>query len=322
MKILITGAAGFISSTCLKLVNQGHNVYGIDNINDYYDHKLKYDRLNQLGFDEFESKIFKKEIQSSKFKRLRFSRIDLVDDLSITKLFKKEGFEVVCNLAAQAGVRYSIKNPKDYIDSNIIGFYNILEACGNYNIKHLVYASSSSVYGESKRVPFKTSHIVDKPVSLYAATKKSNELMAHSYGHLYNFKTTGLRFFTVYGPWGRPDMAYFLFVDAILNNRPIKVFNNGEMKRDFTYIDDIVQGLCKIIELDVENRFHYKLFNIGNNKTETLSDFISNIERILKISASKNFFPIQKEMYPKLGQILTTYTMKLVINQILKLMLV
>ena len=295
MKILITGAAGFIGfHTCLKLVNQGHNVYGIDNINDYYDHKLKYDRLNQLGFDEFESKIFKKEIQSSKFKRLRFSRIDLVDDLSITKLFKKEGFEVVCNLAAQAGVRYSIKNPKDYIDSNIIGFYNILEACRNYNIKHLVYASSSSVYGESKRVPFKTSHIVDKPVSLYAATKKSNELMAHSYGHLYNFKTTGLRFFTVYGPWGRPDMAYFLFVDAILNNRPIKVFNNGEMKRDFTYIDDIVQGLCKIIELDVENRFHYKLFNIGNNKTETLSDFISNIERILKISASKNFFPIQK----------------------------
>jgi len=295
MKILVTGAAGFIGfHTCLKLVKHGHVVYGIDNINDYYDPKLKYDRLNELGFYETETKIFNKEVLSNKFKFLRFSRIDLVDEKSVIKLFEKERFEVVCNLAAQAGVRYSIKNPKKYIDSNIVGFFNILEACRNYNVKHLVYASSSSVYGESKKVPFKTSHNVDSPVSLYAATKKTNELMAHSYGHLYNFKTTGLRFFTVYGPWGRPDMAYFLFVDAIVNNRPINVFNKGEMKRDFTYIDDIVQGLCKIIELDVKNRFHYKLFNIGNNKTETLIDFISNIEKILNISANKNFLPIQR----------------------------
>ena len=230
MKILVTGAAGFIGfHTCLKLVSQGHEVYGIDNINDYYDPQLKFDRLNELGFSEVESKLFKNEVQSAKFNSLRFSRIDLVDYESIDNLFRQEQFEVVCNLAAQAGVRYSIENPKAYINSNISGFLNILEGCRYHKVKHLVYASSSSVYGENKKVPFETTDNVDHPISLYAATKKSNELMAHTYGHLYGFKTTGLRFFTVYGPWGRPDMAYYLFAEAIYNDQPIKVFNNGEM---------------------------------------------------------------------------------------------
>ena len=280
MKILVTGAAGFIGfHICLKLVNQGHEVYGIDNINDYYDPKLKFDRLKELGFDEAESKLFKNQVQSAKFNSLRFSRTDLVDHESIDELFKKEHFEVVCNLAAQAGVRYSIENPKAYIDSNISGFLNILEGCRNHKVKHLVYASSSSVYGENKKVPFETTDNVDHPISLYAATKKSNELMAHTYGHLYGFKTTGLRFFTVYGPWGRPDMAYFLFTNAIINDKPIKMFNNGEMQRDFTYIDDIVIGISKIINEVIINRSHYKLYNIGNGNTVRLKDFISIIEK-------------------------------------------
>jgi len=300
MKILVTGAAGFIGyHTCLNLVKQGHKVYGIDNINDYYDPKLKFDRLNELGFSEAETKVFKKEVESSKFKHLRFSRIDLVDDISIDALFKLEEFDVVCNLAAQAGVRYSIENPKAYIDSNITGFLNILEGCRNHKVKHLVYASSSSVYGENKKVPFETSDNVDHPISLYAATKKSNELMAHTYGHLYDFKTTGLRFFTVYGPWGRPDMAYYLFANAISNYQPIKVFNNGEMERDFTYIDDIVHGVTKIIESDIEERSHYKIYNIGNNKTESLTDFIATIENALGKKAIKEMFPMQPGDVPK-----------------------
>ena len=300
MKILVTGAAGFIGfHTCLKLVNQGHEVYGIDNINDYYDPKLKFDRLNELGFSEAESKLFKNEVQSDKFNSLRFSRIDLVDDDSIDNLFKKEQFEVVCNLAAQAGVRYSIENPKAYIDSNIAGFLNILEGCRNYKVKHLVYASSSSVYGENKKVPFETRDNVDHPISLYAATKKSNELMAHTYGHLYGFKTTGLRFFTVYGPWGRPDMAYYLFTEAISNNKPIKVFNNGEMERDFTYIDDIVNGVTKIIEKNINSREHYKIYNIGNNKTESLQDFIKTIEQAMGKKAIKEMYPMQQGDVPR-----------------------
>jgi len=300
MKILVTGAAGFIGfHTCLKLINQGHDVYGIDNINDYYDPKLKFNRLKELGFDKTEATIFKTEVQSSKYDGLRFSRIDLVDDISINNLFEVEHFEVVCNLAAQAGVRYSIENPRAYIDSNISGFLNILEGCRNYKIKHLVYASSSSVYGENKKVPFETTDNVDHPISLYAATKKSNELMAHTYGHLYDFKTTGLRFFTVYGPWGRPDMAYYLFAEAISKNTPIKVFNNGEMERDFTYIDDIVNGVTKIIEANIEDREHYKIYNIGNNKTESLKDFISTIEKALKKKASKKMMPMQPGDVPK-----------------------
>ena len=294
MKILVTGAAGFIGfHTCLKLVSQGHEVYGIDNINDYYDPKLKFDRLNELGFNEAESKLFKNEVQSSEFNSLRFSRIDLVDHESIDNLFKKEQFEVVCNLAAQAGVRYSIENPRAYIDSNISGFLNILEGCRNHKVKHLVYASSSSVYGENKKVPFETTDNVDFPISLYAATKKSNELMAHTYGHLYDFKTTGLRFFTVYGPWGRPDMAYYLFAEAISNDKPIKVFNNGQMERDFTYIDDIINGVTKIIEKNIDSREHYKIYNIGNNKPESLNYFISIIEKHLGSKAKKKMMSMQ-----------------------------
>ena len=300
MKILVTGAAGFIGfHTCLKLVSQGHEVYGIDNINDYYDPKLKFDRLNELGFNEAETKLFKNEVQSAKFNSLRFSRIDLVDHESIDDLFKQEQFEVVCNLAAQAGVRYSIENPKAYIDSNISGFLNILEGCRNHKVKHLVYASSSSVYGENKKVPFETTDNVDYPISLYAATKKSNELMAHTYGHLYGFKTTGLRFFTVYGPWGRPDMAYYLFTEAISNNKPIKVFNNGEMERDFTYIDDIVNGVTKIIEKNIDSREHYKIYNIGNNKTESLQDFIMTIEEVIGKKAIKEMYPMQQGDVPR-----------------------
>ncbi|NVJ66257.1 MAG: NAD-dependent epimerase/dehydratase family protein [Gammaproteobacteria bacterium] len=300
MKILVTGAAGFIGfHTCLKLVKQGHEVYGIDNINDYYDPKLKFDRLNELGFNEAESKLFKNEIQSAKFNSLRFSRIDLVDHESIDNLFKQEQFQVVCNLAAQAGVRYSIENPKAYIYSNISGFLNVLEGCRNHNVKHLVYASSSSVYGENKKVPFETTDNVDHPISLYAATKKSNELMAHTYGHLYDFKTTGLRFFTVYGPWGRPDMAYYLFADAISNDQPIKVFNNGVMERDFTYIDDIVNGVTKIIEKNIDSREHYKIYNIGNNKTESLQNFIATIENAMGKKTIKEMYPMQQGDVPR-----------------------
>ena len=300
MKILVTGAAGFIGfHTCLQLVKNGHEVYGIDNINDYYDPKLKFDRLNELGFKESECNIFKKETQSSNYKQLKFARIDLVDALSIDNLFEKEQFEVVCNLAAQAGVRYSIDNPKAYMDSNISGFLNILEGCRNHKIQHLVYASSSSVYGENKKVPFKTSDNVDHPISLYAATKKSNELMAHTYGHLYDFKTTGLRFFTVYGPWGRPDMAYYLFAEAIANDQPIKVFNNGQMERDFTYIDDIVNGLTRVIEKNIDHRAHYKIYNIGNNKTERLQDFIATIEQALGKKARKDMYPMQPGDVPR-----------------------
>jgi UDP-glucuronate 4-epimerase len=315
MKILVTGAAGFIGfHTCLKLVSQGHEVYGIDNINDYYDPQLKFDRLNELGFNEAESKQFKNEVQSAKFNSLRFSRIDLIDHQSIDNLFKQEQFEVVCNLAAQAGVRYSIENPKAYIDSNISGFLNILEGCRNHKVKHLVYASSSSVYGENKKVPFETSDNVDHPISLYAATKKSNELMAHTYGHLYGFKTTGLRFFTVYGPWGRPDMAYYLFTEAISNDQPIKVFNNGEMERDFTYIDDIVNGVTKIIEKNIDSREHYKIYNIGNNKTESLQDFIKTIEQALGKEAIKEMYPMQQGDVPRtfadIGELVNIYNFK------------
>ena len=295
MKILVTGAAGFIGfHTCLKLVNQGYEVYAIDNINNYYDTKLKFDRLKELGFDEVKTKLFNFEVQSDIFKLLKFSRIDLVDSKTIDSLFKQEKFEVVCNLAAQAGVRYSLQNPKVYIDSNISGFLNILEGCRNHKVKHLVYASSSSVYGENKKVPFETTDNVDNPISLYAATKKSNELMAHAYGHLYNFKTTGLRFFTVYGPWGRPDMAYYLFANAILKDEPIKVFNNGEMERDFTYVDDIVNGVAKIIEKNIDSREHYKLYNIGNNRTESLLDLITTIEEALDKKAIKEMYPMQQ----------------------------
>ena len=302
MKILITGAAGFIGfHTCLKLTNLGHEVLAIDNLNDYYDTKLKFDRLNELGINKNDSQQYNKYAYSSRFKSLKFLKLDLVDNKNISALFKRENFDVVCNLAAQAGVRYSIVNPKSYVNTNILGFLNVLEGCRNNKVKHLVYASSSSVYGENQKVPFETTDNVDYPISLYAATKKSNELMAHTYGHLYGFKTTGLRFFTVYGPWGRPDMAYYLFAKAISNDKPIKVFNNGEMERDFTYIDDIVNAMARIIEKSIKKREHYKIYNIGNNKTESLLDFIKNIEVALEKKAIKELHPMQ------MGDVTKTY---------------
>lgn len=302
MKILITGAAGFIGyHVCLKLANSSHEIVGIDNINSYYDIKLKLDRLKELGFNANEVMNFNKRCLSTNYNNLNFLRIDISDNAIIDNFFASENFDVVCNLAAQAGVRYSISNPKAYIDSNINGFLNILEGCRNYNVKHLVYASSSSIYGKNKKVPFEINDKVDQPISLYAATKKSNELMAHTYSHLFNFKTTGLRFFTVYGPWGRPDMAYYLFTDAILKNNPIKVFNNGKMERDFTYIDDIVNAVIKIIERNVESRENYKIYNIGNNKTENLKYFIETIENALNKKALKKMYPIQQ------GDVLKTY---------------
>ena len=299
MKVLVTGAAGFIGfHTCLKLIENGHEVFGIDNINNYYDVTLKYSRLKMLGFNQTKFLKFDSTCISSKYKKLRFSRIDITSEKSISILFKNK-FDVVCNLAAQAGVRYSLENPRTYIDSNIVGFLNILEGCRNFEVKHLVYASSSSIYGENKKVPFEISDNVNNPISLYAATKKSNELMAHTYGHLYGFKTTGLRFFTVYGPWGRPDMAYFLFTNAIVNNKLLKVFNNGIMERDFTYIDDIVEGMIKVIEKNISNREHYKLYNIGNNKTVKLNDFIITLENLLNKRANKKMYPMQPGDVPK-----------------------
>ncbi|MEJ2112043.1 MAG: NAD-dependent epimerase/dehydratase family protein, partial [Acidobacteriota bacterium] len=248
MKILVTGAAGFIGHyTALRLLERGEAVVGLDSINDYYDPELKYRRLESAGIDRKEAESGK-PARSASNPDYRFIRMKLEDRASVDSLFADEKFDCVCHLAAQAGVRYSIANPHAYIESNIVGFHNVLEACRNTNVRHLVYASSSSVYGLNENYPFSTRDNVDHPVSLYAATKKSNELMAHSYSHLYGIPTTGLRFFTVYGPWGRPDMAYFLFTKAILEEKPINVFNKGEMSRDFTYIDDIVTGIVKVID--------------------------------------------------------------------------
>ena len=250
MKILVTGAAGFIGfHVSKKLTAHGHEVVGLDNINNYYDIGLKYGRLKELGIERNQAEIFSAMTPSRTYpKNFNFIRMHLEDRDALPNLFETEKFDVVCNLAAQAGVRYSLKNPEANINSNIVGFLNILECCRHHKIKHLVYASSSSVYGLNKKIPFETSDNVDHPISLYAATKKSNELMAHTYSHLYGFPTTGLRFFTVYGPWGRPDMAMFLFTEAMLKGNPIKVFNKGDMERDFTYIDDIVEGVVRIIE--------------------------------------------------------------------------
>lgn len=303
LNILITGAAGFIGfHTCLKLAKMGYNIIGIDNINDYYDTRLKFDRLNELGFNNTETKVFKKVCNSSKFNNLRFSRLDLIDANSLDLLFKEEQFNIVCNLAAQAGVRYSIENPDVYIQSNIVGFLNILECCRNNKIDHLLYASSSSVYGINQKVPFSEDDPVGNPISLYAATKRSNELMANTYSHLYNIPITGLRFFTVYGPWGRPDMAPMLFADAIVNNRPINVFNNGDMSRDFTYIDDITSGIELLINNQSSfikhNQFH-KIFNIGKGNPQSLENFISELEMNLSKTAKKIYLPMQPGDVPK-----------------------
>ena len=294
-KILVTGAAGFIGfHVCHKLVKLGFTVVGLDNINDYYDVNLKYARLHELGILRSDAEEFFKKSESSIYKEFfSFVRMDLVDDEHLPELFKNEIFDTVCNLAAQAGVRYSIQNPKTYIDSNVQGFLNILECCRYHKIQRLVYASSSSVYGDSDNIPFKETDNVDYPISLYAATKKSNELMAHTYSHLFGIQTIGLRFFTVYGPWGRPDMAMFLFTDAIINNRPIKVYNNGNLSRDFTYIDDVVLGVVSSLIKDSKSNKKYQLYNIGNNNPVKLLDFISEIEINTNKTALKEMLPIQ-----------------------------
>ncbi|WP_186758645.1 NAD-dependent epimerase [Echinicola salinicaeni] len=303
MKVLITGMAGFIGFHLAKrLIGENHIIVGLDNINDYYDTNLKFGRLKELGF--VESNIgYGKKVESSFRNNISFIQGSLEDKKCVDELFEIEQFDVVVNLAAQAGVRYSIENPLAYIDSNILGFTHILEACRYHDIKHLVYASSSSVYGANSKVPFSTSDTVDNPVSLYAATKKSNELMAHTYSHLYDIPTTGLRFFTVYGPWGRPDMALFLFTKAIIDGKPIKVFNNGDMMRDFTYIDDIIEGILRVINNPPKKKKSveemnpstppYKVYNIGNSKPVKLMDFVEAIENSLGVSAEKDFLPMQ-----------------------------
>jgi UDP-glucuronate 4-epimerase len=295
MKILVTGAAGFIGyHLCKSLIEDSHDVFGLDNINDYYDVKLKYARLHELGIKRKEAEVYGTPSISNIYEsQMLFIRLNLEDREALPELFKTYNFDLVCNLAAQAGVRYSIENPEDYVDSNINGFLNILECCRKNKIKRLVYASSSSVYGNSIDIPFKETANVDEPISLYAATKKSNELMAHTYSHLYNIETIGLRFFTVYGPWGRPDMAMYLFTDAILKNMPINVFNNGDLSRDFTYIDDIVEGVVNTLVKDSENTNLYKLYNIGNGKPVRLLDFIESLEHIIGVKAKKNMLPMQ-----------------------------
>ena len=315
MKVLVTGTAGFIGHALTKkLLARGDEVVGLDNINDYYDVNLKYGRLKELGIDK-EVITDNNLILSNTYKKHRFIKLDLADRIGIEKLFIEEKFDAVCHLAAQAGVRYSLENPHAYIDSNVAGFMNILEGCRHNEVANLSYASSSSVYGLNKSQPFKTSDTTEHPVSLYAATKKSNEMMAHTYSHLYNISTTGLRFFTVYGPWGRPDMAPMLFTDAILNDRAIKVFNHGDMSRDFTYIDDIVDGLINVIdnpaqkneEWDAHNpeiqssSAPYKIYNIGNNEPVSLMAFIKTIETALGKTAIKTMLPMQE------GDVQSTY---------------
>lgn len=299
MKILVTGAAGFIGyHLCQALLKRDIDVIGLDNVNDYYDVNLKFDRLEQLGISRASAEIFNTKASSSDYgSKFEFVRMRLEDRTALPELFETNKIDRVCNLAAQAGVRYSLENPESYIDSNIVGFLNLLECCRNFDVEHLVYASSSSVYGLNKKIPFSTEDNVDHPISLYAASKKSNELMAHTYSHLFGFPTTGLRFFTVYGPWGRPDMAPILFASAISQNRPIKVFNHGKMQRDFTYIDDIVEGVIRVLLADIASRKskeeRYKLYNIGNNDTVQLMDFIAEIEKNLGQEAQKEFMDIQ-----------------------------
>ncbi|MEE2025643.1 MULTISPECIES: NAD-dependent epimerase [Alkalimonas] len=290
MKFLVTGAAGFIGFyVCQRLLAAGHQVVGLDNLNDYYEVQLKLDRLAQLE-------------TAANF---TFEKLDLADRVGVADLFAREKFNRVIHLGAQAGVRYSLENPLAYADSNLIGTLTILEGCRHHQVEHLVYASSSSVYGMNSKMPFSTQDRVDHPVSLYAATKKSNELMAHTYSHLYGIPTTGLRFFTVYGPWGRPDMAMFLFTKAIVEGKPIKVFNHGQMQRDFTYIDDIVEGILRIQDKPPQSDADwngqdtsassapYKIFNIGNNQPVKLMTFIESIEQALGVAAVKEYLPMQ-----------------------------
>jgi UDP-glucuronate 4-epimerase len=293
MKILVTGAAGFIGFHLIqRLISDGFFVIGIDNINDYYDVNLKLDRLRISGIN-FNTE-YGKLIKSDIYKNYYFYKIDICDRDRLNNIYIEHNFTHVINLAAQAGVRHSINNPDKYIQSNIIGYYNILELSRIYKIKYLIYASSSSVYGTQSEHPFNTNDKVDKPISLYAATKLSNELMSYSYSHLYKINTIGLRFFTVYGPYGRPDMAYFDFTDKIFNNVPIELFNNGNMQRDFTYIDDIIEGILKILHLTLKNNLiGYNIYNLGNNNPIKLKYFISLIEKYCGIVAQKKLKPMQ-----------------------------
>ena len=285
MKVLLTGVAGFIGyHVALKLLARGDTVIGVDNLNDYYDVRLKQARLADIEARQ-------------NAKSFSFIKLDLADNAATQQLLTHEKPDSVIHLSAQAGVRYSLENPHAYISSNIVAFTNILEACRAIKPQHLVYASSSSVYGGNTKLPFSEADSVDHPVSLYAATKKANELMAHTYSHLYGLPTTGLRFFTVYGPWGRPDMSPFLFADAIINNKPIKVFNHGDMMRDFTYIDDIVEGVIRVLDKPATSSTNsgapYRVFNIGNNQPEQLMDFIGLLESAIGKTAQKEFLPMQ-----------------------------
>lgn len=315
IKLLVTGAAGFIGfHVAHKLCAEGYSVVGFDNINDYYDVNLKYARLRELGV-EIDRIDYGKDVQSKKYPSFKFVKLDLQDRESVSDLFANGQFDYVCHLAAQAGVRYSLENPHTYADSNLIGFLNILEGCRQNNVKHLVYASSSSVYGLNEKMPLSESDSVDHPISLYAATKKANELMAHSYSHLYQIPSTGLRFFTVYGPWGRPDMSPILFANAIANNKPIRVFNHGKMMRDFTYIDDIVEGINKVLfqpaqanpdwdashPSNVSSKAPYRIYNIGNSSPIELMYFIEKLEITMGKKAIKEFLPLQP------GDVLKTF---------------
>jgi UDP-glucuronate 4-epimerase len=333
MKILITGTAGFIGFHLVKkLIVKGNIITGIDNINDYYDVQLKFSRLAQSGIGSIAVQWYQ-PVKSTLYPNYTFIRMNLEDQQELNHLFENENFDVVCHLAAQAGVRYSIDHPEKYISSNITGFFNVLEACRNYKVKHLVYASSSSVYGNQQKMPLSVDDVTDHPVSLYAATKKSNELMAYTYSHLYNLNTTGLRFFTVYGPWGRPDMAPVLFANAINSGTPIKVFNHGNLERDFTYIDDIIEGIDRVIHNqpapDKKSSTNFpllptgkvpdqredgvvtsaivgrmkgaSLYNIGNGTPVKLMDFISTIEKAIGKEAQKEFLPMQP------GDVLKTF---------------
>lgn len=298
MRVLVTGAAGFIGFHLVnKLLSQGHSVVGLDSIDEYYDINLKYDRLAEVGIPRT-AVAYNEITRSSTYENFLFIQLNLKDQEELNAVFDKHNFDVVVNLAAQAGVRYSLSNPMAYIDSNVLGFINILECCRNHEIKHLIYASSSSVYGMNNDVPFAESANTDHPVSLYAATKKSNELMAYTYSHLYKIPVTGLRFFTVYGPWGRPDMSPVLFANAIKTHQPIKVFNNGNLSRDFTYIDDIINGVYSVFSAplpsaDEPGKPAYKIYNIGNNDPVELKKFISVLENAMGEQAIKEMYPMQ-----------------------------
>ncbi len=307
MKILVTGAAGFIGSNlACRLAERGDEVVGLDEINDYYDPRLKYGRLAEIGFEGAASMQENEVLTSSRLANLRFVKMSICDKERLDRLFEAEKFDKVMNLAAQAGVRYSITNPYSYLQSNLAGFLNILEVCRNFGVKHLVYASSSSIYGLNSKVPFSEDDKADTPVSLYGATKKSNELMAHAYSKLYGFSTTGLRYFTVYGPWGRPDMSPMLFTSAIARGEPIKVFNGGDMIRDFTYVDDIVEGTVLAIDKapvaeNCPNGVPAKVYNIGCSNPVKLMDFISEIEKAYGREAEKIYLPMQQ------GDVYQTY---------------